>query len=412
MTCYPVLLHFRSGAAATVWFAVLLAAGGAEAAAQEPLGPLEWRLANSTAHAFAPRVFELRLELDGRCLVRLDGEDVPAVYDAQAEVLTVFCSVPPGGGTLEAFPGRSSSARPPKWRKPKLKRERRTVDLGTIVRRMEAVLDNGVLRATIPADERVHGRLELEALEADWRLVCYPLGSSVGCVETEAIGSQLRAEYTHNRALDELLFSVFPSVVTNVEVLEPNPFQRVLRAEAFTWAVQGNGKAMPVIEAAGYDLTMTWGSPVVRLRAWRRAGSEYFNHNGVNLNEIQLEGEVTAVRHGAGSEGFELPVPERYSPVPSDRSAWIEHGGGTFLLDQPDFASLGIYRPGLFVHSGRLMSVLSQSWGEGWKPILIPAEDREDRATLVCAFGDSPKTFEDWMVEIGSPLAVEVEPGD
>ena len=46
------------------------------------------------------------------------------------------------------------------------------------------------------------------------------------------------------------------------------------------------------------------------------------------------------------------------------------------------------------------MTIISQSWHEGWKATEIPKGDYEDTMTLICNVGESKKTLEDWVGEI------------
>ena len=380
--------------------------------------PELWQLENSTGRDFQPAVQRFEVEqLTGRFSVQLDGKDVPAHYDKASGTLLVLASVPAGGGTLTLQRGRKSRARNPKWRKPEIDRERRPVALDKPIRRMGAVLENGVLRATIPIDTKIHGRLELEFLRGGPEFSLAPLGSSVGCVATLKIGEDLFQRRRQGAKTDTRLFSVFPSVVSDIEVLEPNPFQRVLRVETHTWVARNAGAPeesappTPLFESTGYTLELTHGSPIVHLHTWRRGSNSYFNHNGVYLNEFDLAQEEIQLRTDLEPELQTLSIDSpRPHPLKLARSVWIEQPRGAVLLDQPQFPSLGLYRPGLFAFDRRLLSVLSQSWDEGWKPIEIPAQDIEDRATLVMigekmlAEGDSGTAFRNWLAEIDAPL--------
>jgi hypothetical protein len=73
------------------------------------------------------------------------------------------------------------------------------------------------------------------------------------------------------------------------------------------------------------------------------------------------------------------------------------------LICVPDFEKLGIEGPKFSAFKDRMMTVISQSWHQGWKPIEIKAQDYDDKLVIVAdiaaTLGETKK-YGDWAAEI------------
>lgn len=77
------------------------------------------------------------------------------------------------------------------------------------------------------------------------------------------------------------------------------------------------------------------------------------------------------------------------------------------LICVPDFEKLGIESPKFSAFKDRMMTVISQSWHQGWKPIEIKAQDYDDMLVVVAdiaAMLGEAKKYGDWAVEVETPL--------
>ena len=105
-------------------------------------------------------------------------------------------------------------------------------------------------------------------------------------------------------------------------------------------------------------------------------------------------------------------VPVAYTGAPNDLGARkalrLEDGKNVTLIHQPDFKDLGIDGARMCV-SKDFSTVLSQSWGQGWRPVKIPAKTYEDRLDLVCD-PKGNKSLGDWVLELETPLQGTKEP--
>ena len=359
----------------------------------------QFEVANSGEHATAVNVIALDTKASGKfAVVAPDGEHVPAYYDKKAKKLLVLASVPAGGGAFTVLKGTSSKAKDPKWGKLKTKKEG-TVKLGKNVTRVSGEFESDLWEVSIPVSKTVQGRVIIKAREGNYKLELSPLGSSVGCVETKEIGDAVNESYKAGQRVHDEVFSIFPSIPIDIELDKPNPFQRVIRVETHVWARKNSGDTLDLYKETGYEITLTWNSPVIKIRSFRNQKETFFNHNGVDLNEIYVEQPVEM--QCDEEEGLsQRRVTGKVLDIPFKKSLLLREKSGSTVVHQPDFETLGIYKECLVLGQDRLMTIISQSWHEGWKAIEIPKGSYEDTMTLICNVGDSPKSLKDWVSEI------------
>lgn len=378
---------------------VLVWAWSATAIAKDE--PVIIEIANAGAHATAVRVIEHELEaLSGGFAVKgPDGKDVPAAYDAKQKKLRFLASVPAGGGKFALHRGAKSSAKMPVWKKGKSDTDKQAVALGKNVKRASGEFENGLLKVSMLREKTLHGRLEIAALKGGYKLLLSPLGASSGCVETAEIGAQVNESYQRGEKVHPEIFNIYPSIATGIAFAEPNPFQRTMTVTCHDWARKNNDKTLQLFDECSFEVTLTWESPVVAIKTTRKLKTTYFNHNGVNLNEIYVD----ALPIGYGADGAEIKdtnITGTVLTLEFERAMWLRDKTGATVICQPDFKKLGIYKPCVVLAKDRIMTILSQSWHEGWKAIEIKAGDYVDTMTLACNVGEGDKTLKDWTAEL------------
>lgn len=358
-------------------------------------------VANESAYATAVKIIALDTKVGSKFAVEgPDGKAVPAYYDKKQKKLLVMASVPAGGGTFTVRDGQVSKAKDPKWGKPKISKEGK-LKLGKTITRMSGEFENDLLEVSVPALPTVHGRVIIKARKGDYKLEFSPLGASVGCVETEEIGNDVNESYPQGQTVHDEVFSIYPSIATDVEVLEPNPFQRTMRVECYVWAKKNGGDTLDLFKEVGFEITLTWGSPVVKIRSWRNQDKTFWNHNGVNLNEIYIDQQPPRIQADDEAETTSRVITGNVLVIPFEKSMLLTDKTGSTVVHQPDFKKLAIYKECVVLAKDRIMTIQSQSWHEGWKPIEIKAGEYEDSVTLACDVGDSDKPLGEWIAELG-----------
>jgi len=359
----------------------------------------KFEVANAGSQATAVKVIALDAKVGSTFAVDgPDGKQVPCWYDKREKKVLVLASVPAGGGTFTVLDGAKSSAKQPKWGKLKTKKEGK-VSLGKTVERISGEFESDTLKVSVPVEKEVHGRLRIEAVKGDYMLELSPLGCSAGCVETEAMGKEVDDSYKAGQAVHDEVFVVYPSIPVGIEVAEPNPFQRTIKVECHTWSRKNSGKTLELFDEAFYEVTLTWGSPVVRVHAVRKLKTTYWNHNGVDLNEIYIQQQPPTIQCDDEETATERRITGKVLDIKFEKSLLLKDKTGSTIIHQPDFKKNAIYKECLVLSQDRLMTIQSQSWHEGWKAIEIKAGTYEDTMTLACDVAASPKTLKEWVGE-------------
>jgi hypothetical protein len=360
--------------------------------------PVKVEVGNASAHATAVKVIALDAKVGSTFAVEgPDGKHVPAFYDKKAKKLLVLASVPAGGGTFTVLDGEKSKAKMPAWGKLKTKDEGK-VKLGKVVERVSGEFESDLLELSMPVTKEVHGRVVIEAKKGDYKLEFSPMGSSTGCVETEEIGKAVDESYKAGEPVHDEVFVVYPSIPVGIKLIEPNPFQRTLRIECHAWARKNNDKTLDLFDEAYTEITLTWGSPVVRVHTVRKLKTTYWNHNGVDLNEIYIEQQPPTIQCDEEETATSRVITGKGVVIPFEKSMWLKDKTGATVVYQPDFKKNAIYKECMWLAPDRIMTIVSQSWHEGWKAIEIKAGTYEDTMTLACDVDDK-KPLKDWVAE-------------
>jgi hypothetical protein len=358
-----------------------------------------FEIANTTEHATAPKVITLDAKVGAKFAVEgPDGKHVPAWHDKKAGKVLILAEVPAGGGTYTVRDGIANRAKDPRWGKHKTKSEGK-LDIGKVITRVSGSFGNELLEVTVPALPTVHGRMIIKARRGGYKIELSPLGAGVGSIEREEIAADIEAALARGENTHKEIFASYPSIATGIEVLEPNPYQRVMRVVCTPWARKNSGDVIELYGACGYDITLTWGSPVVTIRSTRNVKTTYWNHNGVNLNEIYVDAQPVQMQCDDEAEMTERKLTGNVLTIPFEQTMRLKDKTGETIIHQPNFKKLAIYRECVVLAKDRIMTVQSQSWHEGWKPIEIKAGDYEDTITLVCDAAKSAKSLKDWQQE-------------
>jgi hypothetical protein len=360
----------------------------------------QFEIANESSHATAVRVIALDTGVGARFAVQgPGGKHLPAWYDRTAKKVLALASVPAGGGVFKVINGAASRARGPGWGRPVTKKAG-MIRLGKVVNRVSGSFDNDLLTVTVPAQKQIHGRVIIKAKKSGYKLELSPLGCSLGCVETQEIGKQVNESWRQGKRTHDELFSIYPSIAIDIKMFAPNPFQRTMRVTCHDWAYKNNGKTLDLFKDCGFEITLTWGSPVVKIRSWRSQNKAYWNHNGVMLNEIYIDQHPFRIQADDEEKPTERPLKGSALNIPFKKSMRFTDKTGDTIVYQPDFEKLAIYRECVVLTKERILTILSQSWGEGWKAIEIKAGNHEDTLTLVCDAGHSEKSLKEWAAEL------------
>jgi HSP20 family molecular chaperone IbpA len=383
---------------------VLMLVFSASAVAKDE--PVTVDVANAGEHATAARVISHEIKLAGDCAVRgPDGKDVPSHYDSKSGVMRFLAEVPAGGGKFAIHPGEKSRAKRPSWKKPRTGNEVRELVLpGNVkIKRATARIENDLLQVNLDPGREIHGSIEIKALKGDYRVELSPLGVSYGNIDDlKHLADAKVADdgSASGNPDDKQLFAVF-AVPEKAEVLEPNPFQRTLRVDCLDYARKNNDEVLDLFEVYRYEVTLTWGSPVVEVRCFRKQTKAYYNHNGVNLNEIHTDGfpiDIQLPEHDA-PQSSEPSAEGRILNIKFKDAMLLGNKGSVTNLRQPDFEKLGLEGPCLIAKENRLMTVISQTWHQGWRAYPIKAGDYNDTLQLVCN-PQGEKKLADWMAEL------------
>jgi hypothetical protein len=173
-----------------------------------------------------------------------------------------------------------------------------------------------------------------------------------------------------------------------------------MRVECFAWARKNSGDTLDLFKECGYEITLTWGSPVVKIHSWRNQNKTFWNHNGVDLNEIYIDRQPPTMRCDDEEKATPRAVSGKVLTIPFEKSLLLTDKTGSTVVHQPDFKQLKIYKGCMVLAKDRIMTILSQSWHEGWNPIEIPKGEYKDTMYLACDVGTSDKSLKEWVGEL------------
>lgn len=355
--------------------------------------------------ATAPRVFAHEGKFPADTAVRgPDGKDVPSQYDSKNSRILFLASVPAGGAKFTIHPGVKSKAKLPAWKKGKTGRESREIDFGGVkVKRATAQLESDLIKLKLDPEKEVHGRLEVTTLKGSYKLELSPLGQAYGCIDDlKHLSNATSDENSATGQPDEQQLFAVLAIPEKATLIDPNPFQRRLRVDCVDLARKNNKEFLDLYEDYAYEVTLTWGSPVVTIQAFRKLKTDYYNHNGVNLNEFYIDGFPVQLQ----LPGWDVPRDETTTGpgtvlnIKFKNAMLLGNKGSATLIHQPDFEKLGIEGPCMIAKQDRVMTVISQTWHQGWRAYRIKAGDYNDTVNLVCDV-KGEKGFNDWLPELG-----------
>lgn len=332
------------------------------------------------------------------------GNDLPAVYNKQRGGVVFLDSVKAGGETYTVFPGIASNAKLPAWKVKVSEGRRRPIQIGgRVVKSVRVDVHNGLFKVAYAENSEMRGELSIKSAKGKYRFRCAPLGSSSGSVMDASLAGAIEADQIagkkHGRVFNALL-----GIPEKIEVLKPNPFQRICKAQCVAWVRRNDEKLLELYTKLEVEITLTWNSPVITLKSSRKH-KKYFNHNGVYLNEIYVEKLPFRLQadDARALSKVKLKKGERWKEIEFKRSLWLETRTGATIVHQPDFKQAAVKAGGgggMIVIEGRLLTVISQSWGKKWRAVEQPAGEVKDTLTLVCDVGKSKKKLSEWIAEI------------
>jgi len=198
-----------------------------------------------------------------------------------------------------------------------------------------------------------------------------------------------------------------------IAVESPNAFERIIKITCKPWALNNNRESLDFIKESTIEIKLEWMSPIVRIKNHRDIKKQFYNHNGVMLNYLTVNKYPVKILADDWKEPKELEAemniisPEKTGLLLKEYMV-IKDGENETVIYQPDFKALEIKGACVYNVKNCLMTVISQSWGEGWNPILIKEGIYDDRLILVCDTDilkkDSKKQLSDWINEIKIPL--------
>jgi hypothetical protein len=138
------------------------------------------------------------------------------------------------------------------------------------------------------------------------------------------------------------------------------------------------------------------------IRNHRTVGTRYYNHNGVYLNYLSFAmGRPLVAQMDDSKRLIEAAPPRKGLPPDLGLKTFmlLKQEADETVVFQPDFRRLEVEGARLCVmrepvagkkkaERARVAAVISQSWHQGWKPVLQKAKDYDDRLVLVCDTAD------------------------
>ncbi len=394
--------------------AFLLALFPLMAMADKPAA-LEFEVTNHLTFDRAPSLVHRAVSHTGKArLLEPDGKELACHYDMAAKKLLFIDGFKAGETRKYRLLSEEPKVKPPKWVSKPIKDD---LELEVGKKKFKSAggqVENGLLRARVMRNSELRTELEVTSLSGGYKFRCNPLGSAVGCIDDPKYAPELEELVKSGGGTHPQLMNVYFGLPEKVEILEPNPFQRVIKATCVPFAVKSNKETPEVVSEASMSVTLTWGSPVIEVNCRRKVAKTYYNHNGVFLNEFylpQFPVEIFTDGETAAKRVEEKTIASGALDTKCKKFMLLRHPEGKVpcatLICVPDFERSAIEGPRFSAFRDRMMTVISQSWHLGWKPIEIKAQDYDDKLVLACHIGASltpAKTYGDWAAEIEKPL--------
>lgn len=375
--------------------------------------PVEFEIKNEFAFDRGVTLVSHSLSLSGKArLLGPDGKDIACAYDTKAKKLLFLDKLKAGETKKYQVLNEAPKAALPKWMTKTIKDEFEAKLGKETVKCQGGQVENGLLRVKVFRNDELRSEVEITTLKGGYKFRCNPLGNAVGCIDDAKYASELQDLVNKGGGAHPQLMNIYMGVPTKVEFTEPNAFQRTIKVACKPFAVKANKETPEIVSETGMEITLTWGSAIVEIKSHRKVAKTYYNHNGVFLNEfylpqlpvdISVDGaaEVVNVKAELIAGGAADTKCKKFMLLQSSE------GKHATLICVPDFERLGIEGPKFSAFKDRMMTVISQSWHQGWKPIEIIAQDYDDKLVIVCDIAATlteAKKYGDWAAEIEKPL--------
>ena len=371
--------------------------------------PVEFEIKNELTFDRGVTLISRSLSLSGKArLLGPDGKDIACAYDTKAKKLLFLDTLKAGETKKYKVLNEAPKMALPKWTTKTLKDEFEAKLGKETVKCQGGQVENGLLRVKVFRNDELRAEVEITTPKGGYKFRCNPLGSAVGCIDDAKYAQELQDLVNKGGGAHPQLMNIYMGVPTKVEFTEPNAFQRTIKVACKPFAVKANKETPEIVSEANMAITLTWGSPVVEIKSHRKVAKTYYNHNGVFLNEfylpqlpvdISVDGAADAVNVKAELiAGGALDT--KCKKFMLLRSSEGKHAT---LIGVPDFEKLGIEGPKFSAFQDRMMTVISQSWHQGWKAIEIKAQDYDDKLVIVADIAATlteAKKYSDWSAEI------------
>ena len=320
---------------------------------------------------------------------------------------------------------KKSRAPRPQWEEAIGRSKKPALKVGQrIIRGEKVVVRNGLLSVTVD-----HGRpgteIEISSLDSPYQLFLNPNGYSAGCIDHIKYAQEIEQNMREGGRFHPQLFTIIFGIPKQIAIERPNSFRRVIKVTCAPYAQKNNGEIIDIVEESTIIVELVWKSPVVVIKNHRRIHRKYYNHNGVYLNQIAIKNHPIAVQLEEEDNAIQTSLSTSGAPsgVGFQKSMLLVDGENETVIYQPDFRSLEVEGGRVCVvrnrvkdnqkeieFKGKLITVISQSWHQGWRPIPQEPKDYDDRLILVCDVGawnksaGNSKSLRDWITEIQNPL--------
>lgn len=376
--------------------------------------PVEFEIKNEFAFDRGVTLISHSLSLSGKArLLGPDGKDIACAYDTKSKKLLFLDRLKAGEIKKYQVLNEAAKAALPKWTTKTIKDEFEAKLGKETVKCQGGQVENGLLRVKVFRNDELRAEVEITTLKGGYKFRCNPLGNAVGCIDDAKYASELQDLVNKGGGAHPQLMNVYMGVPTKIEFTEPNAFQRTIKVACKPFAVKANKETPEIVSEASMEITLTWDSAIVEIKSHRKVAKAYYNHNGVFLNEfylpqmpvdISVDGaaEVVNVKAELIAGGALDTKCKKFMLLQSSE------GKRATLICVPDFEKLGIEGPKFSAFKDRMMTVISQSWHQGWKPIEIKAQDYDDKLVIVADIAATlteAKKYGDWAAEIEKPLA-------
>ncbi|MEK7483681.1 MAG: hypothetical protein AABZ60_05020 [Planctomycetota bacterium] len=364
---------------------------------------------NSLIFTRLPTVVSYSVALKSKIILRhSSGKIVPAAYRAKEKKLYWMEPFLPGKNRYTVVPSTLGEEPVLEWNL-NHEKEKGTFTLdGKRIQRDSLSIENGLLRLQILNDLDLRSKLQIRSLKTAYHFLLSPLGMSQGCIEKAEQAEILNQEIAQGIESNKELFSIYSGIATQIVITEVNPFQKRIQVKCLSPGIKNSGQNLSLFSRTDYEILFTWGSPLIQISCFRTLKKTYYNHNGVNLNEIYIVQFPLKIQMLESETPQEITLPENveYRLIDFKTMMSFEDSSGKTVLYQPDFLKLSGHDPIVAVIRDRMMTILSQSWHQGWKPIEQKPADYNDVFYLICDSGTFSNTLKEWLLELTTPVVV------